>query len=108
MQKVIGEIFLDDVALVSQADDEFIDPMGAVYFHDMPDDGPPADLHHRLGTNHRLFGKARAHPACQDNCLHMSSRMLLALESMPRPSVASIEIAVLMIVLLQYARIAAS
>ena len=49
MQEVVGEVFLDHVALVAAADHEVIDAVGGVDFHDVPENRLAADLDHRLG-----------------------------------------------------------
>jgi hypothetical protein len=36
MQKIIGEIFLDDVTLVAAANDEIMNTVGGVHLHDVP------------------------------------------------------------------------
>src|SRR5262249_48705995 len=74
VDEIIGEILLDKIALVAQANDELIDTMRTVYFHDMPKNGTPTDLDHRLRSNRGLFGKARSKASSQDNRLHHSSR----------------------------------
>jgi hypothetical protein len=51
VQRVVRKIFLDDVALVTKADDEIIEAIVAVKFHDMPEDRAAAHLDHRLGTD---------------------------------------------------------
>ena len=56
VQEIIGEVFLDEVALVSAADDEVIHAMRGILFHDVPEYGPPADLDKRIV---RLQGNAR-------------------------------------------------
>ena len=47
VQEVVAEVLLDQVAAVAAADDEVVQAVGAVGLHDVPDDGPTADLHHR-------------------------------------------------------------
>jgi hypothetical protein len=46
VQKIVGKIFLNDIASVSQANDEFIKAMRLVDLHDMPDDRFATDLDH--------------------------------------------------------------
>src|SRR6185437_8243408 len=66
-QKVIHEILFDHVALVTKADDEILDAMVTVDFHDVPDDRPAADLDHRLGPQRAFFRDAAAEPAGEDD-----------------------------------------
>ena len=49
------EIFLDDVAFVTQADNKIIKPVLAVNFHDMPENRLAADLHHGFWPGISLF-----------------------------------------------------
>ena len=72
VQKVVGEIFLDDVALVAAADHEVVNAVSRVRLHDVPQDRPPADLDHRLGFQVRLFGNPRSEPARENDRLHVS------------------------------------
>src|SRR5690606_27961995 len=61
---------LDDVALVTAADHEVVDPVARVDLHDVPEDRPPADLHHRLRADAALLADARAISAGKDDGLH--------------------------------------
>jgi len=60
VKEVVGEVFLDDIALVSGADDEVIDAMGAVDLEDVPEDRLTADFDHGFGTGGCFFGEAGA------------------------------------------------
>lgn len=71
MQKIIGEVFLDDVALVAAADNELIDAVTGVDLHDMPEDWHAADLHHGFGAHGSFFTQARAQPTCENHCFHV-------------------------------------
>src|SRR5690606_34528422 len=51
-------------------DHELVDAAGLEDLHDVPQDGPAADLDHRLRLDRRLLGQPRAEPACQYHCLH--------------------------------------
>ena len=55
VQEVVREIFLDDVLLVARADDELVKTVVAVELHDVPQNRHPAQLHHGLGLELRLF-----------------------------------------------------
>lgn len=57
VQEIIGEIFLDEIALVPAANYEIIDPMRGVNLHDMPQDRHATNLDHRLGFDDCLFTK---------------------------------------------------
>ncbi|MCY1307629.1 hypothetical protein D9M70_575650 [compost metagenome] len=60
MQDVVGEVFLDHVAAVAEADHEIRKAVVAIDLHDVPEDRPPADFDHRLGSQMALFRDARA------------------------------------------------
>ena len=49
VQEVVGEVFLDHIALVTAADDEVGDAVMAVNLEYVPEDRLTTDLHHRLG-----------------------------------------------------------
>ncbi len=70
VQAVVGEIFLDHVALEAAADDEVADAVGVIDLHDVPEDRLAADLDHRLRLQMRLLGNTRAKPASQNHRFH--------------------------------------
>lgn len=70
VQVVVGEVFLDDVALVATADDEVLDAMGGVELHDVPEDRLAADLDHGLGLEVGFLGKSGAETAGEDDGFH--------------------------------------
>src|SRR5260370_37388429 len=70
MEEVVGEVLLDDVALVSAADDEVIDAVLGINLQNVPQNGPAANLDHRLGTNYRFFRETRAEAASEDYSFH--------------------------------------
>ena len=51
VQKIIGKIFFDHVAFISEADDEVVDSVVGIYFHDVPENRFAADLDHRFGVS---------------------------------------------------------
>jgi hypothetical protein len=57
VQEVVGEVLLDDVALVAAADDEVVDAVLGVELEDVPEDGAAADLDHGLGCFRRADGR---------------------------------------------------
>ena len=59
VQEVVGEVLLDDVALVAAADDEVVDAVLRVDLEDVPEDGAAADLDHRLGAEARSLHEMR-------------------------------------------------
>jgi len=70
MEEVVGEVLLDDVALVSATDDEIIDAMLGVNLQNVSENRTAANLDHRLGTNYRFFRETRADAASEDDCFH--------------------------------------
>ena len=70
VEEVVGEELLDDVALVSAADDEVIDAVLGVDLEDVPEDGAATDFDHGLGAEGGLFRDASAETAGEDYCFH--------------------------------------
>jgi len=70
VEEIIGEVFLDDVALVAQTDHEIVDAVGAVELHDVPEDRLAADLDHGLGFYRGFLGNPRAHTTGKNHGLH--------------------------------------
>ena len=58
--KVISKIILDDLAFVTEAQNEIAMPVVGVGFHNVPKNRPIADGHHRFGTILRLLAQPRA------------------------------------------------
>ena len=75
VHEVVGEVLLDHVALVAQADDEVVKAVMTVVLHDVPQNGVLADLGHRLGLHLGLFRQARAQPAGEYDDLHAASSL---------------------------------
>src|SRR5581483_11983093 len=70
VQDVVREIFLDDVALVAEADDEIVQAVKRIVLHDVPKNRMRSDLAHRLWLELGLLGETRAHPAGKDHDFH--------------------------------------
>jgi hypothetical protein len=49
VQEKVQEVPLDHFAFVPSRNHEFVEIMGGVDMHNVPQDGPSADLHHWLG-----------------------------------------------------------
>src|ERR1035437_5147772 len=73
MQEIIGEILLDDIALVAAADHEIIGAMRRIDLYDVPENGFAADLDHRLGLEVARLGNAGAEPPARDDDFHVTS-----------------------------------
>jgi hypothetical protein len=69
VQTVIVKVLLNKIPFVPKAYYEFVDTKMGKYFHDMPDDGPTANFHHRLGAEFGFFAKARPETASQNHGL---------------------------------------
>ena len=50
VRKIVREKLFDDMAFVTEAQDEIGYAMSGVDFHDVPEDRPLTDFHHRLGN----------------------------------------------------------
>lgn len=70
VQKVVGKVFLDQIALITEANHEVIDAMAGVDFHDVPENRLSADIHHGFGASSSLLGKAGAKSTRQYHGLH--------------------------------------
>src|SRR6476646_5552746 len=69
----VHDVSLDDVAAVAQRDHEFVESVMRVVLHDVPKQRSPADFDHRLGLDIRLFRKAGAPTAGEDDNFHEST-----------------------------------
>jgi len=70
VQEVVGEVLLDDVALIAAADDEVVDAVTGVNLEDVPEDGQAPDFNHRFGPQRSFLADSGAETACKNNCLH--------------------------------------
>ncbi len=69
----VREIILDILSLVAAGDDEIIQVVRSEDVEDMPEDGPSADLHHRLGADSGFLGKASSESPGQNDHFHDES-----------------------------------
>src|SRR6185436_6272407 len=69
---VIPEKFLNGLALIAQAKNEFFVTEAGVGFHDVPENRPLADRHHRLGAKFSLFTQARAQATTKNHNFHLN------------------------------------
>ena len=75
MQRIVGEEFLDQIALVAEADDEIGDAMRGVDFHDVPENGRPPISTSGFGRICRLFGEFAPNPPAKITaCISSSVR----------------------------------
>ena len=70
MPLVIIEVLLDHLALVAKAEDEFLEPVVGVEFHNMPEDRARSDRHHGLRSEFRFLAQARAQSAAENDDFH--------------------------------------
>lgn len=73
IEEIVVEPFLDHLLFVAGTYDEIPHAIVRVFFHDVPEDGPAADLDHGFGLILRFFTDTRAETACQDDCFHFIS-----------------------------------
>src|SRR5579859_1197371 len=71
---MIGEILLDHVAAIAEADHEVSHAIRGVDVHDVPQDRAATDLDHRLWAQMGFFRDAGAHAAREDHRLHDTRR----------------------------------
>ena len=76
MQQIVLEVFLDDIAFVTEADDELFEALGRVELHDVDENWAAADLDHRLRPQLCLFAEPRTESAGKDDCLHSWSVLM--------------------------------
>jgi hypothetical protein len=70
MNEVILKILFDDIALVSETNDEIVDLVSRVYPHDMPNDRLAADFNHWFWLSVCFFSEARSETAGQYDGFH--------------------------------------
>ena len=70
VQKVVGKVLFDEVALVAAADDKVIDAVLGIHLEDVPQNGVATNFDHRLGAGSGFFAKACAQATSQDDCFH--------------------------------------
>lgn len=71
VQEIVGEIFLDDIALVATADHEIIHAVGGIKFHDVPQHWLTANFDHGFGLEVRFFANTGAQTTCENYGLHL-------------------------------------
>ena len=91
VQEIIGEILFDQKTLIAAANDEFVDPVGRVNFHDVPQDRPTTDFYHRLGLEHGFFAEAGTEAAGQDNGFHARRSSMVGYDDTVSGTVGRIE-----------------
>ena len=67
---IAGEVPLDDVGLVAEAEDELLVAEGRVVLHHVPEDRPVADLDHGLGDGVGHVAQAHAQSTAEEDDLH--------------------------------------
>src|SRR5437764_5012783 len=72
---VVQEIFLDNIALVAEAQNKLSKAIVRVRLHDVPQNRPTTHLHHGLRTELRLFAQTRSETAAEDHRLHRLTRV---------------------------------
>jgi hypothetical protein len=67
---IVEEILPNHGTAVAQAQHELVKAVVRVDFHDVPQNGPAADLDHGLGSKVGFFAESRAHPSAQNDRFH--------------------------------------
>lgn len=70
MQKIVGEVFLYDIALVPAANHKIVNAVMRISLHDMPQDRLTSDLDHGFGANRSFLTNSRSQASGKDNCFH--------------------------------------
>ena len=70
MQEIVGEIFLDDVTLVAAANDEVMDAVERVSFHDVPKDRLATDFDHGFWSSGGFLAYPRSQSTREYDCFH--------------------------------------
>ena len=70
MQKIVGEILLNNITLIATANDEIVDAEMAVDLQDVPKNRFAADLDHGLGAHASFLGDACTEAACENDRFH--------------------------------------
>ena len=67
MEKIVSEVFLDAISLISQADDEVVETKMGIGLHDMPENWLLTDFNHRFRLQVGFFTDSCAETTCKDN-----------------------------------------
>ena len=71
VQEIIGEILLDQIALITAADNKLVNAKMAINFENVPENRLASYLHHRLWLEVGFFAEAGTESASKDNCFHL-------------------------------------
>ena len=70
VQRIVGEILLDDVTFVAEADNKLVDSEVPVDLHDVPQDRMVSNLDHRLGPVACFLAEPASQPASKNDGFH--------------------------------------
>ena len=70
---IVEKEFFNRPAFITKAQDEIIQAIARIHFHDVPEHRPVADPHHRLGDVISDIADAGSLTAAQNDRLHSSS-----------------------------------
>ena len=70
VEEVVGEVLLDHVALVAEADHEVVDAAHRIELQNVPKNGLSAELNHGLRAHRGLFTDSSPSTAGQNHCFH--------------------------------------
>ena len=64
VEKIVSEIFFDDMLFIPSANDELIEAIMRIQLHDMPKNRLAAQFYHRLGFKLTLFANTGTVATC--------------------------------------------
>ncbi len=67
---IVEEVVADHIALIAEADDKVAHVEVRVVLHDVPENRPTTDHHHRLGAILGLLAQTRSKATSEKNCFH--------------------------------------
>jgi hypothetical protein len=71
VQKIVSEVFLDDISFIAAADQEFMYPMCGKKFHHVPENRFAPNFDHWFGSQMTLLTDASSEAACQYDCFQV-------------------------------------
>ena len=77
MEVIVGKVFFDHIAFIAQANDEFMESIGRIDFHDMPEDGAAANFNHWFRSQIGFFADAGTESTRQNDNFHRTAPFLL-------------------------------
>jgi hypothetical protein len=79
MQEVVGEILLDQIALIAATNHEVVNTMGRIQFHDVPEDRLAPDFDHWFGPEVGFLGDSGSEASGENHCFHLCLPFIVVL-----------------------------